>query len=197
MELTKELELDLRKKIELEPLDESTLSRVWQHTQDKDTAFAILTAYRNERHSFENFKLNLVLANKVHRLGFGYFFLEGHTIENEGTPTETKVEEQSIFVIAKPKSKQASERMKHDLLELAKAYEQEGIFWKPAGENNGYIASSDGSLSGPLSLSPDKIGTYYSKLKTGSHAGRDFKFEAALIPRNINGKRIAESRYKS
>lgn len=195
MNLPKELELDLRKKIEFEPLDESTLSRVWKHTQDPQTAFAILTAYRKERDATENFELNLMLANKISQLGYGYFFLEGHTIEDEGKPSEKKVSEQSIFVVGKPKNPQALEKMKQEMLSLAKAYKQDGIFWKPSGGDKGYVLSSDGEdQTGPLPLHPDRMGKYYSKLQKGSHSGRSFKFEAALIPRNIISRRIAELR---
>lgn len=167
----------VERNLHLEQLDESTLSRVWKHTSDPNTAFAMLSASRGERTEEENVRANISLAADIRNAGFGYFWLYGHTIENEGQPGERKVSEDSLFVIG---SANQSEEMKQVLLDLAKEYGQDSIFFKPAGSDKGMIISSDGSI-GPtdLVLRPDQMGTYYSQLKKGSHAKRPFKFESA------------------
>jgi len=174
-----ELLAEIERNIHLERLDESTLSRVWKHTQDPNTAFAMLTAYRSERGSRdENVRKTIALASEVFNAGYGYFWLKGYFIENEGTPEEIKVVEDSIFVISKEENN--NERMKKTLLQLAKKYDQESIFFKPAGETTGYIISTTGEvILGPLPLRADQLGKYYSQFASGPHAGRTFKFESA------------------
>ncbi len=177
--MNNEMLAEVERNIHLEKLDEATLSRVWTHTEDPETAFGMMTAFRGERFEADNVKKNIALASEIRAAGYGYFWLKGYTIENEGTPDEKHVNEDSLFVIS---SGSDSEKLKSTLLSLAKKYDQESIFFKPAGESKGYILAASGvTLAGPLTLHPEQMGKYYSKMKSGNHEGRDFKFESAGV----------------
>ena len=175
-----EMLAEVERNIHLDRLDESTLARVWTHTSEDSTAFAMLTAFRGERSETENVQKNIALASDVRAAGYGYFWLKGFTIENEGTPDEKHVTEDSLFVISKEGD---NEKMKQTLLSLAKKYDQESIFFKPAGDAKGSIVSTNGEvLLSALSLQPEKMSKYYSQLKTGNHENRTFTFESAGTP---------------
>ena len=78
----------------MDNVSEASLSRVWQHTQS-DRPIALLTAFRGEFGQADNIKRNKTLAAQVRKLGYGFFFVDGYWIENQGTPEEIHVSEDS------------------------------------------------------------------------------------------------------
>lgn len=150
-------------------LNESSLSRVWQHAQG-DKPFAIITAFRGNLTREESEALNRSLAAEVRNYGYGFFYLDGYWVENQGQPNEEQVVEDSLFVIGNPKSEKA---FVDRLVELAAKYDQEAVLIKASNGINVY--DSDGNVLEKLNkLSPGKLGTMYSRMRKD---GRPFIFE--------------------
>ena len=137
---------------------EHSLSRVWQHNQDPDKVFAILTAFRGEFDYAENVGRNKALAADVRALGYGFFYLDGKWIENEGTEDEREVKEDSLFVATKNKQGFAK-----NILKLVRQYDQEAAVIKD--DTSSKLLFQDGSTDSLGELQPGKIGTIYSKLR--------------------------------
>jgi hypothetical protein len=154
-------------------LEESSLSRVWQHTEDPERSFAIFTAFRSEYTREENVKRNLSLAAEVKALGYGYFYIDGYSVENEGKPNEIRVREDSIFVVG-PLGAEKYPKFLSDIEKLSSKYEQDWFLTKPAGGNQtmGHKKGQSFSLG---TFSPNKTGEAYSRLRDG----RTFRFESA------------------
>lgn len=150
-------------------LSESSLSRVWRHYQDPDTQIGILTAFRGEYDHETNLRRNRALAADIREQGLGFFFLDGFWIENQGTPEERKVKEDSLFVIGK--SKQGFAELIH---RLGNKYEQEAVVAKD--ENGTRLIFKDGSDMPLGELRPGRMGDIYSKLRGGSSG--TFVFES-------------------
>lgn len=137
---------------------EHSLSRVWQHNQDPDKVFAILSAFRGEYEYEENVRRNKALAADVRAMGYGFFYLDGHWIENEGTEKERLVNEDSLFVVTTK-----AQGFAKNILKLVRQYDQEAAVVK---DNEGTkLVFSDGSTDSLGDLHPGKIGTVYSKLR--------------------------------
>jgi len=159
---------------ELQKLQEASLSRVWQHFNDKNTTAVILTGFRGDKSYEENVRRNKKIAAELRNAGFGYFFVDGYWIENQGTPEEIKVKEDSIFAVTKDpnKSKELIE-LAHS---LANKYNQDAILVKE--KTDVYLLNKDGSkdnLSG--SLKPGKMGDFYTQLRNNKKANA-FVFES-------------------
>lgn len=120
-------------------INEASLSRVWQH-MNSDRPVGLLTAFRSENTRDENLRLNKMLAADIRKLGYGYFFVDGHWIENEGTPQEILVDEDTLFVIGDPKNDQAIVKQ---LTTLAKKYKQEGVLIKNSAGSRVYDANGN------------------------------------------------------
>jgi hypothetical protein len=137
---------------------EHSLSRVWQHNQDPDKVFAILTAFRGEYDYEENVRRNKALAADVRAMGYGFFYLDGHWIENEGTENQRLVNEDSLFVATKNKQGFAK-----NILKLVRQYDQEAAVIND--DKSAQLLFQDGSTAPLGELQPGKIGTIYSKLR--------------------------------
>jgi len=137
---------------------EYSLSRVWQHNQDPDKVFAILTAFRGEYDYEENVRRNKALAADVRAMGYGFFYLDGHWIENEGTENQRLVNEDSLFVATKNKQGFAK-----NILKLVRQYDQEAAVIND--DKSAQLLFQDGSTAPLGELKPGKIGTIYSKLR--------------------------------
>ena len=107
-------------------INETSLSRVWQHVKGP-RPFALVTAFRGEFTREDNIKRNKKLAADIRNLGYGFFFLDGFWIENQGTPEERKVSEDSLFVVGP----QGSDReFIKNMVKLAKENNQDGVLVK-------------------------------------------------------------------
>lgn len=147
---------------------ESSLSRVWQHYQDPDRVFAILTAFRGEYDLEQNLIRNRALASDIRNLGYGFFYLDGYWVENQGTDNERRVKEDSLFVTT---------RNPHDfaknILLLGKRYEQEAVLVKD--KQGTRLLFTNGDTMDLGQLQPGKMGGIYSQLRGRSN--RTFIFE--------------------
>jgi hypothetical protein len=152
-------------------LNESSLSRVWQHFNDPDRNVAIFTAFRGEYDHDENVKRNRTLAAQIRQLGYGFFFVDGYWIENQGTPEEKHVSEDSIFVIA-PADKAGFAEQIH---KLGNEYNQDAVLVKD--ESGVRLIFKDGSEQELGNLQPGKLAQAYTKLRSNKRSNT-FVFES-------------------
>ena len=152
-------------------LTETSLSRVWQHFNNPDKSVAILTAFRGEYDREENQSRNRALAAQIRQLGYGFFFVDGYWIENQGTPEEQHVSEDSIFVIA-PASKTDFAEQMH---KLGNAYNQDAVLVKDV--DGVRLIFKDGSEQELGNLQPGKLAQAYTKLRSNKRSNT-FVFES-------------------
>ncbi len=143
-------------------LQEASLNRVWQHF-NSDRPFAIVTAFRGEYSRDENVQRNKELAATVRNMGYGFFYLDGFWVENEGTDKEQHVSEDSLFIIGKEGQDDIFVR---DMVHLGKEYDQDGVLVKTIDgvkiyDKNGNPMFDIGNFT------PNKAGEAYSKLRHG------------------------------
>lgn len=154
-------------------LTESSLSRVWQHAENREQSFAILTAFRAEFDLEDNVRRNLSLAAQLRTLGYGYFYLDGFSVENQGKENEIRVREDSIFAVG-PTGKDKYKKFEADIANLSKKYEQDWFLMKPVGDNKAYGHTSKGVVA-LGQFKPNEIAVAYSQLR----GGQTFVFEGA------------------
>lgn len=165
-------------------INEAGLSRVWQQTNDKSVAYAIITAFRSERTLSQNRAENRKLTAELRKNGFGFIKLDGFWIENEGTPEEIEVEEESFFITAPPNE---SDKLKGLIRKMVKTYNQEAAVFRPAATKDGGGSGGDGSAHliknngsevqiGKPTFS--KVGSIYSRMR--GRASKTFVFERAV-----------------
>ena len=140
-------------------INESSLSRVWQHFNDPDKNVALLTAFRGNNTYEENVARNRALAAKIRGAGYGFFYVDGFWVENEGTPQEQKVKEDSLFVIAPSKDKNFADKIH----ELGNEYQQDAVLVK---DSTGIkLIYGDGQEIKLGKLNAGALGSMYTKLR--------------------------------
>jgi len=152
-------------------INESSLSSVWQHFNDPDRNVAILTAFRGEYTYEENVARNKTLAADLRKEGYGFFYVDGYWIENQGTENERKVSEDSIFVIA-PSS---SDSFAETIHKLGNQWDQDAVLVKD--RTGTRIINNDGSDFALGPIQPGKLGVLYTKLRNNKKANT-FVFES-------------------
>lgn len=158
-------------------LEETSLSRVWQHANDPHTPFGILTAFRlgEPGHETEQAKINAhanrALAGDVRAAGFGYFFLRGNYVLKSGIP----VQEISLLIPGRPGE---TDKLRETLQHLIVKYRQESALFKPEGGDEAFFLFADGRLESVGRFHPDKVDAYMSELTMGAGRGGTFVFEA-------------------
>jgi hypothetical protein len=120
-------------------LSESSLSRVWRHSEEND--IAIITAFRSvntnclnyrdgdeEGHEFsykENKERNKDLLSVLLDKGYGVTKISGNYIENFNTPEAIEVGEESFFVF----NKNSDESFFPTIIKLGKHFCTLNTFW--------------------------------------------------------------------
>lgn len=146
-------------------ITETSLSRVWQHVKGP-RPFAIITAFRGEFTREDNIKRNKKLAADIRNLGYGFFFLDGFWIENQGTPEERKVSEDSLFVIGREDS---DREFIKNMVALGRENNQDGVLVKTT--DGIKIYDKNGDITYELNnFEPGKAGEMYSKLRSNKKA---------------------------
>lgn len=161
---------------------EASLPRVWQHFSS-DRPVALLTGFRGEYTKEENLRRNAALAADIRNLGLGFFYVDGYWIENQGTPEERKVSEDSIFVIGEPNT---DEKFLDAIVKFGKQYDQDGVLVKT--QNTVAIYDKNGEVLYPLNkLNPGKLGTMYTKPRNNKHTNT-FVFTEERVDRGWAGR---------
>ena len=170
---------------DLELLAEVKMSRVYHHLVG-DAPIGIITAYRGEQTEEQSIQHNKALASSVRSAGFGFFWVDGAWIENEGTEDETHVSEVSLFIIGN----ESNDNKLFDFLQLsAQRFNQDGFVFKASYSTDVGVYDANGNLDMDFSqVNMDKLSSIYTKLKTGPHAGRSFFFEGVRAPIGYAGK---------
>lgn len=144
--------------------NESSLSRVWQHYNDPNKSIGLLTAFRGDHTYEENVARNKSLAADVRNAGYGFFYVDGNWIENQGSADERKVKEDSLFVIGRGDDKDFA----NDLHKLGNQFNQDAVFVKD--KSGSRFINRDGSVDNVGKLSPGSLGTAYTKLRNNKQA---------------------------
>jgi len=153
-------------------IQEASLSRVWQHAQS-DRPIALITGFRGEYDYEENVTRNKQLSATVRKFGYGHFFVDGYWIENEGTPEEEHVAEDSIFVIAPVGT---DEEFKSQMIRLGAEYGQDGVLIKTVDGANIYDKNGD-IMFNVGTLQAGKAGEIYTRLRNNKKSNT-FIFES-------------------
>lgn len=170
-------------------LTETNLSRVWDHVNSNKT-LAIMTAHRNEYTKQENKVRNKELANLVREAGYGFFWLNGYWIENQGKDNEVKVVEQSLFIIG---NENDDKKLFALIQKWIKKYNQDAAVVKKSQDKNAFLIFQDGEMKPIGRLAPGKVAQAYSKLKNG----RTFVFESAYTQGGLMAKWVSHYSQKS
>ncbi len=160
----------------MENLNEVKLSRVWKHFKDPDTTLVILTGFRGDLKLAKNIERNKAIAATLKNAGFGYFYVDGFWIENQGTENERKVKEDSIFAVNTETTPQETKKLIDLAHELANKYDQDAILVKTP-ENTKLLFKNGSSEVLKGNIKPGALGDFYTKLKTNKQAST-FIFES-------------------
>jgi len=159
---------------------ESSLSRIWQHVEDDNRSFGVLSPYRADLQSYENEENYAELKRIVRQeMGYGYIELRGGYKENHGD-VEMVTEEESLFIPNISRS---------EIIELGQRYNQDSVIHK---DRNSFaiVSTSDrtggvgsilvdfkkGAGRDNIDLAKEAVKEFFSALLKGSHRGRKFVF---------------------
>ena len=161
-------------------LNETSLSRILQHTQDKET-FAIIGSQdkdtRKDRYT-ELLDEIAKMQKKYDKIGFNH--LKGtYTYDDNTVGTES-----SLIIYNIPKE---------EALRIAKKLNQESIIWK---DDNffGFLTvdgKEDGELGRGLSFDKEAVKAYGSRLSSKHNKGKPFIFEAFLVETTNRGSNFS------
>jgi hypothetical protein len=163
-------------------LREASLSRVHTHLKS-DRSIGIISAFREDEYTYEeNVQRNRELSLILRKAGYGYFWVDGAWIENEGTKNEVHVSEVSIFVIGDEKD---NGKLKTLLTDMAYKYNQDAFVYKDGNTNKIEVIDKYGKIKTILTtIKMDKIASLYTRFKKGNHKGRSFVFENERFEKN-------------
>jgi len=149
-----------------EYLVESSLSRIWQHVENKDSVFAVISAYQGDDPKQDK-RNHIKLHNEIRSMGYGLIEFESQWEYEDG-------------FIGKEKSFLVPNIKKEEALQLCKKYNQEAILYKDGNsfvelKQNGTVAMKFNSSSGKnnFTMANKQI---FSKLTKGSDKGKPMTF---------------------
>lgn len=173
-------------------IDESSLSRIWSHTQDY-TCGAI-TAFRGERSYAENRPLLSELKKYLLGKGYDVTRISGNYIENPKEDDRVELKEPSLFVVNSKVEGYDGGELEEVLSKLAEHYEQESVLIIPPGGDDAYLLGTSQKDTAWPGYGEKAIvgrgkfgkvaGQYLSRIR-----GREYAFEQVEKPQTINGRR--------
>lgn len=178
---------------EWQQLDEAGLSRILTHIQRRNIGF--ITAFRGGSATplAQNRSRNRQLQTEIRQAGFGYLRVQGSWPENEGTPEEQQVVEESLLVIGAEGDD--SGKLKGFLKKAGAKYQQDAVIFKPWNTTTAYLIfmSNPTKLEpiGTFSLDAHNIGKMYSKFK-----GHKFVFHSMSEARGFFSRLAYHKGYK-
>ena len=182
--LSKDLQEAIGDSDRLTPIQEASLSRIWQH--NKDRAFVILTANRQERTDEENAAAFKALKRTIRSAGYGFIPAMGVGQEGEGEE-QMDVREPSVIVPNKTKGADDGTLLKL-ALKWAKGASnppQDYIFYADPEKGAATIKVSSGAQDIEFEkFVPNAMGRFFTRLykhrpgkKLDKPTGRPFKYE--------------------
>lgn len=167
-------------------VNETSLSRVYAHFKD-DPPIAIITAFRGDYSYKENVARNRKLAAEIKRAGYGYIFVDGHWVEDQGN-NASDTSEDSIFVIGNDDD---NGKLKGFVRQWVKKYNQDAALFKDEKSTDVALMFKDGKIEAIGRFNPGRIAQAYTKLR--GRTGGTFVFESASIEKNWISK-VASTR---
>lgn len=156
-------------------INEASIGRAYRHLKNDEIPVGFITAFRGgQENREENIRRNKHLAAQVRKAGYGYFFLDGGWIENQGTPEEIAVEEDSIFIVG---NRNDNGKLKGLLQKWMKEYDQDGVLLKPEGESDVHLLLNNGEDINIGSFSVGRAAEGFSRIR-----GHEFHFESIRNP---------------
>lgn len=185
-------------------LEESSLSRIWQHVTDEDSSFAVISAYRGIYSEDENLKRHNELRIKIRSLGYGYIEQKsGYSYFNPEVGENASVEEKSFFI--------PNINFK-DAITLGRMFKQESVLYKDKEKGFGLFMCDTGKLDllfkrndKLYSFDKEDIKVAYSQLIKSNNNQRKMKFAYVAeyyIPsrtdalKGIKERKIPEAKWK-
>lgn len=165
-------------------IDEIRIGRVLQHGRSTERAMGIISAFRSEYSHDQNIARSQKMASELRQHGFGYSFIDGEWTENPGTPDETRVKEDSIFIMGKD----TDDGTLKDLMgKLATEYDQEAFVYKPKESITAKLIFQNGDEMDIGQMHINTIGDVISRLKNkpGSFTFEGMRFDSGWIDKLI------------
>lgn len=174
-------------------LDEAGLSRFLTHLNTRNVG--VVTAFRGGSENLaSNRARNRELQSLIRQEGFGYLRLIGSWVENEGTPEEGRVTEESFFVIGTDADDNG--KLKGFLKKMMNKYTQDAVIFKPWNSTTANLIFRDNPSSltpiGTFSVNPQNIGSMYSKFK-----GHPFVFHSLSEQRSFMSRLAYQKGYRA
>ena len=155
-------------------VNESSLSRIYQNLNNKDTCMIAISADRDEIDDPKEKEMRQKdLAHDIRLGNFGFVKVQGGYTENKGTPKEKDVIELSYLVTFK---KDRFEEALPYFIKLAKKYNQDEILVVKDGESS-YINKQGKTTLKLGEWKLRQVDSYFTKLKNG----RKFSFDVANV----------------
>lgn len=175
---------------EWQPLDEAGLSRILSHIETRNLGF--VTAFRGGSAVplEQNRARNRQLQNDIRQAGFGFLRVQGSWPENEGTPEEVQVTEESFLVIGKDGDDNG--QLKGFLKIAGAKYNQDAVIYKPWDTTTAYLIfmsnPSEMDAIGTFSLNPQNINKMYSQFKGHKFVFHQMSEQRGFVRRLVHHK---------
>ena len=163
-------------------ITEIKMSRVLKHFTQQEYPVGIITAFRGDLERKDNVANNKSLASFLRNKDYGFVYVDGAWIENQGKKDEKSVSEDSILVIA-PKETSFDE-FSNNLQSQAKKYDQDAYLAYDNENKIVKIIDKNGIVIDKFNKF--KIGNTaaaFTKLRKNNNNG-DFFFERFRYPIN-------------
>jgi len=155
---------------------ESSMSRVYQHTKDRE--IGMISAFRDERKPEENEALHSELKSLVRKAGYGFINVKGRYIENYGTPNARPMDEKSLLVIG---SKGKKSGLLKYLKRWGEQFDQDSVLHKSHDSETAQLhGTSQREDSFPGYGKIHDVGKWHPNRATEMHSmlkGKAFNFE--------------------
>jgi hypothetical protein len=148
----------------MKQVNETSLSRVWQHFNDPDTCAAILTGFRKNYSYEQNVARNKVLAAKIKNLGWGYVYVDGAWEEEDEDGHKELVNEDSILVIAPDHN----QNFANTIHKLGNEFDQDAVLVHDQKGNR--VIYNNGNEENVGNIAPGALGGIYTKLRSNKKA---------------------------
>ena len=167
-------------------ITEIKMSRVLKHFTQQEYPVGIITAFRGDLDRKNNVARNKSIASFLRGKKYGFVFVDGAWIENQGKKDEKSVSEDSIFVIA-PKGTSFSE-FSSDLQSQAKKYDQDAYLAHDHKNKIIQIINKSGVVVDKFSkFKIGNVATAFSKFRKNGNNGNffieRFRFPMSFIAR--------------